>query len=150
MKKLMIVALTLVFALCVTGNALAGEKEDCIKLCKDAAKMIKDKGLDAAKAEVNKKDGKFVKGSVYVFMTDMTATMIAHPLRPDLIGKNLKDLKDSDGTPFFQNFVNVAKGKDGKGWVGYKWPKKKGEDPSQKESYILKAGDAIVGAGYYK
>ncbi|QTA88296.1 cache domain-containing protein [Desulfonema magnum] len=149
MKKLMIAALALVFGLCVTGNALASDKEVCEQVCKDAATMIKA-DINAAKAEINKKDGKFVKGSIYVFAMNMKGDMIAHPMKASLIGKNLIDQKDKNGKAFFKDFVELAKSK-GSGWVDYMWPKPGEEAPSAKSSYILKVtDDVLVGAGYYK
>jgi signal transduction histidine kinase len=153
MKKAMILGLAAVFALCVTGNVFAqsdAEKE-CVAKCTDAAGMINKDGLDAAKAEINKKDGKFVKGDIYVFLMDLSGVMLAHPMSPNLIGKNLLDLKDKEGKEFFKEFIALAKEK-GSGWVDYMWPKPGEEAPSKKSSYILKVEgkDLIVGAGIYK
>lgn len=149
MRKLAIVSLVVFVSLYLVGNVFAGAKEDCVTLCEAAAKMFKEKGKDATIAEVNKKDGAFVKGDVYVFLQDMKGTMLGHPMKASLIGKNLIDLKDKAGKAFFKEFIEVAK--KGSGWVDYKWPKPGEEAPSDKTSYILKVDDEIfVGAGYYK
>ncbi len=149
MKKFTIVCLVVFVSLYLVGNVFAGEKEDCIALCEAAAKMFKEKGKDATIAEVNKKDGQFVKGSLYIFLQGMDGTMMGHPMKASLIGKNLIDLKDKAGKAFFKEFTEVAK--KGSGWVDYKWPKPGEEKPSDKTSYILKVNDDIfVGAGFYK
>jgi signal transduction histidine kinase len=82
---------------------------------------------------------------------DMEGKMVAHPMSPNLIGKNLIDMKDKSGKPFFKEFVEVAKDK-GEGWVEYMWPKPGEEAPSEKISYIYKVPgkDLMVGAGVYK
>ena len=149
MKKVMIVMLAVVFCLCA-GNVFAGDaKQECIDKCKAAAALVKDKGLDAAKAEIAKKDGQFVSEATYVFLQGMDGTMLAHPIKPALMGKNLIDLKDKAGKEFFKEMIEVAK--KGEGWVEYQWPKPGEEGPSPKVSYVLKVDDnTFVGAGYYK
>ncbi len=149
MKKFAIITLTIMFGLCMAAGAFAGPKEDAVTQCKAAAAMIKAKGLDAAKAEINKKDGKFVvKDSTYVFLMDMTGTMLGHPFKPSLCGKNLKDTPDKAGKKFFSEMIDVAK--KGEGWVDYMWPKPGVDNPVKKTSYILKVDDnTFVGAGYY-
>ena len=153
MKKFMILALAVVFAFVTAGNVFADEealKKECIEKCEAAVKLIKEKGLDAGKTEINKKDGTFVSANTYVFLQKMDGTMDAHPFKPSLIGKNLMDLKDSNGKEFFREFIKVAK-EAGSGWVEYMWPKPGEEKPSPKNSYVLKVDDnTFVGAGYYK
>jgi len=153
MKKFAIITLAALFAFVMAGNVFADEgalKKECVDKCEAAAKMIKEKGLDAAKAEINKKDGPFVSANTYVFLQKMDGTMDAHPFKPSLIGKNLTDLKDSSGKEFFKEFIKVAK-EAGTGWIEYMWPKPGEEKPSPKNSYVLKIDDNMfVGAGYYK
>ncbi len=153
MKKLMIVALATLFAFVMAGNVFADEaalKKECVEKCEAAAKLIKEKGLDAGKAEINKKESPFVSANTYVFLQKMDGTMDAHPFSPALIGKNLIDMKDVNGKQFFKEFVTLAKGA-GSGWVDYMWPKPGEEKPSAKSSYVLKVDDnTFVGAGYYK
>jgi signal transduction histidine kinase len=152
MKRFTIVTLALVIGLCLTGNAFADlevDKKECITKCEAVAAMVKEKGLDAAVAEVSKKDGQFVSAVTYTFLQKMDGTMIAHPMKASLIGKNLIDLKDSTGKEFFKEMIEVAKG--GSGWVDYMWPKPGEEKPSEKTSYVLKIDDNVfVGAGVYK
>ena len=67
----------------------AATKYECVAKCKEAAQLVTDKGIDTAIAEINKKDGPFVWKDSYVFMMDLEGKMLAHPIKPDLIGKNL-------------------------------------------------------------
>ena len=148
MKKLGIFTLICVVGLFFAGNVFAGDKEECVKVCEAAVKMMQA-DMTGALCEINKKDGQFVKGSVYVF-AQRGGVMIAHPFKPVLIGRDLSSLKDSTGKQFFKEFVKVAKD-PGSGWVDYMWPKPNEKDPSAKTSYILKVDDNyFVGAGYYK
>jgi methyl-accepting chemotaxis protein len=86
----------------------------------------------------------------YFWINDYTATMIMHPIKPSLIGKNLSGLKDIDGTTFFQDMVNVATEK-GEGFVPYKWPKPGVDDPVKKISYVkgFTSWQWIIGSGTY-
>jgi signal transduction histidine kinase len=150
-----VAAAVMVLALCPASGAFAqgATKDECVDKCKQAAQQITDKGLDAAIAEINKKDGPFVWKDSYVFLMDLEGKMLAHPIRPDLIGKNQLGTPDRgpDKKLFFKEFVNVAKSK-GEGWVDYLWPKPGADSPSRKLSYIYRVPgtDVFVGAGVYE
>lgn len=160
MKKLMMMTISIVLGLCLVGSALADvetDKQECIAKTEAAADMMKNAGLVAALAEMNKKDGTFVKGTIYVFTMNLDGVMIAHPMKPNLIGKNMLNFKDAAGKEFFKEFIAVAKD-PGAGWVDYMWPKPGEDKPVEKTSYILRVeltfGDTVeqylVGAGVYK
>jgi cytochrome c len=157
MKKAVISTLAILLSVCLAGNVLAesASKEECIAKSKEAAKMIEEKGLDAAVTEINKKDGKFVWKDTYVFLMDLDGKMLAHPMKPDLIGKNLMGSTDKaekgKEKMLFKEFVELAKTK-GDGWVDYMWPKPGEEKPSKKISYIhrVQGKNLFVGAGIYE
>ena len=154
MKRIVAILFVLVLGICLAGNAIAEEKatkDECIAKTKEAAQMISDKGLDATIAEINKKDGQFVWKDTYVFLMDLEGTMLAHPMSPTLIGKNLLSTPDKKGKMFFVDFVEVAKS-SGEGWVDYMWPKPGQEEPAPKISYIYRVPgqDLLLGAGIYE
>jgi signal transduction histidine kinase len=115
--------------------------------------MINEKGIGATIAEINKKDGKFVWKDTYVFLMDLDGKMLAHPMSPALIGKNVLDMKDKGepGKLLFKEFVAVAKGK-GEGWVDYMWINPGDPKPRKKVTYIYRVPgkDLFVGAGIYE
>ncbi len=155
MKRFSIAALVLVAGLCLAASALAesATKDECVAKSKDAAKMVADKGLDAAIAEINKKDGKFVWKDSYVFLMDLNGKMLGHPMSPGLIGKDLLATKDK-GTPgklLFKEFVELAKSK-GDGWVEYMWANPGDPKPRKKVTYIYRVPgkDVFVGAGVWE
>src|SRR5512134_2530345 len=123
MKRFSRIFMGIVVGLLIAGGAWAAEtgtKEECVAKTMEAGKMVTDQGLEATIAEVNKKDGKFVWKDTYVFLMDLDGKMIAHPMSPALIGKNVLDMKDKGepGKLLFVEMVGVAKGK-GEGWVDY-------------------------------
>ncbi|NIO16957.1 MAG: hypothetical protein GTN70_08155 [Deltaproteobacteria bacterium] len=153
MKRLSVVLLAVVLGVFLsTGvSAESGTKEECVAKNKEAAQMITDQGIDAAKAEINKKDGKFVWKDTYVFLMDLDGNMLAHPMKPSLIGKNMLETPDKAGKMFFKDFVTVAKD-PGEGWVDYMWPKPGMDEPQAKTTHIFRVPgtDFLVGAGVYK
>jgi len=61
--------------------------------------------------------------------------MIAHPLRPDMVGKPILQMKDDKDHLLFQEMCKVGANKNG-GWVEYWWPKPGEAKASRKISYV--------------
>lgn len=145
MKKLSLCAALI--ALCI-GPALAGEKEDAVKLVNDAATAVsKDKA--AAVAEISNKTGRFVHGELYVFAYDLNGVMVAHPFNPKLIGNNLLEVPDADGKMFRKTIIDGVKA-TGSATVDYRYKNPTTSKIEEKVSFCKKAADLAVCAGYYK
>ena len=128
--------------------AIAGEKEEAIALVNDAAvAVVKDKS--AAIATINDKNGRFVKGELYVFAYDLNGSMVAHPINARLIGKNLLDVPDADGKLFRKEILAGVQA-SGAASVAYKYKNPKSGLVEEKISFCKKAADLAVCAGYYK
>ncbi len=86
----------------------------------------------------------------YFFVIDYNGNMVLHPIRKELIGKNMLGFKDTDGVYLFKEIIKVAETK-GKGFVHYKWPKPGFDKPVEKVSYIIGYKDRnwIIGTGMY-
>ena len=148
MKKLAIFTLVMVVGFCLTGYSFADDRTECIAKCEAAAKMMKE-DFTGALAEINKKDGKFVKGNIYV-LAMRGGVVVAHPFKPKYIGVDLIALKDKEGKEFVKEYIKVVKEK-GSGWVDYKYPKPGEKKLSDKSTYVLKVDDNYyVASGYYK
>ena len=78
MRKAVVTFLVVLAGLCLAASALAesGTKDECVAKTKEVAKMVLDKGVEAATAELNKKDGKFVWKDTYVFMMGLDGKML--------------------------------------------------------------------------
>ena len=156
MKRILIAILLVCSMLAFSGLAFAGDaatKDECIAKCKQAAAMITEKGVDAGLAEINNPKGQFVWKNTYVFAVDTKkGAVIAHPIKPGLIGKDLIAVKDVRGVMFFAEFLKIGKSASGEGWVSYMWPKPGEKKPSPKNAYVLKVAehDIAVIAGVYK
>ncbi|MEA1867636.1 MAG: methyl-accepting chemotaxis protein [Thermodesulfobacteriota bacterium] len=86
----------------------------------------------------------------YFWINDLGPTMVMHPFKPQLEGKNLSEVKDPNGKPLFLEFVDVCK-QNGEGFVDYMWPKPGASEPVPKISYVklYRPWGWIVGSGIY-
>ncbi len=75
-------------------------------------------------------------GNDYVWINDMKGVMIMHPIKPQLDGKNLINLRDRQGTYIFKQMIEVCK-KKGEGMVSYLWPKPGEKEAKLKVSYVM-------------
>ncbi|RJP68903.1 MAG: HAMP domain-containing protein [Ignavibacteriales bacterium] len=90
------------------------------------------------------------EGDQYFWINDLGPTMIMHPFKPELNGKDLSNNKDPNGKKIFVEFANVCK-QNGEGMVDYMWPKPGVDKPVPKISYVklFKQWGWIVGTGIY-
>ncbi|MCZ4373992.1 methyl-accepting chemotaxis protein [Vibrio diazotrophicus] len=86
----------------------------------------------------------------YFWMNDMTPTMVMHPFKPQLDGKNLSAVKDPQGKALFVEMANIARDQ-GEGTVYYMWPKPGSDTDVEKVSYVklFEPWGWIVGSGVY-
>lgn len=87
----------------------------------------------------------------YFWLTDLHPTMLTHPYRPDLNGKDLTEVYDSRNKKLFVEMVNVVNEK-GEGFVDYMWQWK--DDSTRivpKLSYVKKfePWGWVIGTGIY-
>ena len=79
--------------------------------------------------------------------------MLMHPIKYKMEGRELADLKDEKGKPFFVAMNDLAR-TEGQGWVGYHWPVPGSKEIAHKVSYVKKCTmadgvEVVVGAGIY-
>ncbi len=89
-------------------------------------------------------------GDNYLWINDMQATMVMHPIKPALDGKNLADFADPNGKKLFTEMVQVCTS-DSQGFVDYMWSKPGEEKPVAKLSFVrlFKPWNWIIGTGVY-
>ena len=118
---------------------------------KDAVGLIEKNG-DAAFAQFHDPTGPFIAKDAYIFVIDPNGVDLVNPAFPNLEGRNLLDLKDSQGKQLVREMLKVAE-TAGSGWVEYMWPKPGESVPTQKSAYVSRAkrGDKwlLVGCGVY-
>ncbi|ARJ68053.1 hypothetical protein WV31_05970 [Magnetospirillum sp. ME-1] len=86
----------------------------------------------------------------YFWIHDLTGRMVMHPIKPELDGKDVSDLKDATGHPLFVRMNELVKAK-GADFHYYDWPKPGSPKPVRKVSYVkLNSGWGwVVGTGIY-
>ncbi|MFC1841496.1 cache domain-containing protein [Candidatus Dependentiae bacterium] len=114
-------------------------------LVKGAAGTLRDLPKEEAFAEFVKKDGRFVKGDLEIFVFDFTGICYAYGFDFYQIWKDMMKTADEDGRPFVKMIINTAK--DGSGVVVYK------KNGRMKTSYVMsveKNGKSYaVGSGFF-
>jgi signal transduction histidine kinase len=96
--------------------------------------------------------GPFIAKDAYIFVTDPNGVNLVLPAFPNLEGRNLLDMKDTEGKLFVREMLNLVES-SGSGWVDYMWPKPGESVSTQKSTYVSKAkmGNqwVLVGCGVY-
>ena len=89
-------------------------------------------------------------GSEYFWINDFTPTIVMHPIRAELVGKDVSEIKDPTGKFVYLEMIKVVKA-SGAGAVGYLWPKPGSDHPVEKISYVqgFQPWGWIVGSGVY-
>ena len=86
----------------------------------------------------------------YFWVNDMTPTMVMHPIKPELDGKALGEMKTADGARLFADMVAIVKA-EGSGYYRYVWPKPGFQQPVPKMSFVkgFAPWGWIIGTGIY-
>ena len=156
MKKILGVSVLMMFCFSFLFGAAefdAKLKAEAKKMVADAVAYYKTNGQASIKDFQENKDGKWMKGSLYVFMFDENLVCLVHPANKALVGKNLTELKDRDGKFFMKEMLKNAKSKEGQGWNDYYWPNpdKTGKPIEPKSSFVIgiDGGKNLIGVGIY-
>ncbi|WP_241672834.1 methyl-accepting chemotaxis protein [Aeromonas media] len=158
---LALLGLLLFFCLQIYHQGLMGEKSRQTRAQVDTAYSLVA-GLEARvrKGELAEASAKaealaLIKGlrygaDDYFWINDSHPTMVMHPMKPELDGKDLSGVEDRQGLRLFVAFADLARAQ-GAGEVAYYWPKPGVEEPVRKISYIKRFApwDWIIGTGVY-
>ncbi len=143
------------------GSKMMEEKRIATKSVVDVAyNLVVEYGARAQKGELSIQEAQKraidrikslrYKKDDYFWINDMHPTMIMHPTKPELDGKDLSDNKDPNGKKLFVEMVSTCKEK-GEGFVDYEWPKPGEAKPVQKVSYVklYQPWGWVIGSGTY-
>jgi len=89
-------------------------------------------------------------GTNYFWINDLHPTMVMHPVKPELNGKDLTEVKDPTGKPLFVEMADIVR-REGAGYVFYMWPKPGSEKAVSKASYVkgFEPWGWLIGTGIY-
>lgn len=127
------------------------ERAFVVDAVKDAAGQIESQG-ETAFQSFHDPRGPFIAKDAYIFVFSPDGVDLVNPGFPSLEGRNLMDLKDTQGKPIIREMFKVVQ-TSGSGWVDYMWPKPGESVSTQKSAYVTRAklGDqwVLVGCGVY-
>src|SRR5258706_15105164 len=106
----------MLFAASQAVIAASATKDDAQNIVKSAVAAYKTGGKEKLVSDVGTPKGPFDKGDIYVYLLDMTGTLVAHPKKPELVGKNEYQVPDPSGKLFRKEMIDNAK-KGNSGWI---------------------------------
>jgi methyl-accepting chemotaxis protein len=158
-----IAALILLFSVLLINSKsqMLGDREDKVRnlvevahatvgLYEKEAREGKISVDDAKKAAINTVRAMRYDKIEYFWINDLKDEMVMHPIKPELDGKKLDQLKDKNGKFLFVAFNDMVK-KQGAGFVDYLWPKPGAEEGVPKISYVkgFEPWGWVIGSGIY-
>ncbi len=95
-------------------------EEDLQNFVKEAVAYAKIYGKQDACNEFKDKDGLFNRGELYIYAYDFNGICLSHGSNPNLIGKDLSQLKDPNGIRIIYEMIKILQ-RDGAGWLKFYW-----------------------------
>ncbi|MES2258033.1 MAG: cache domain-containing protein [Pseudomonadota bacterium] len=140
------------FVMGAAANAAEhGTREEAVGLVRKAVQYYKVNGKEKTIAEMNNPLGPFVHKDLYVVLGNSEGVVLANPLIPRMIGKQLGALKDVEGMPLGEKIGTIANSKEGKGWTDYfKWPHPITGQIELKAAYVESVESLTFMCGAYK
>jgi cytochrome c len=128
-----------------------GTAAEATAMVERAIAHIKKVGRLKAFADFGDPKGGFTDRDLYVVVYDLQGKVLAHGANPKMIGKDMIDLRDSDGKYFVKERVEMmSKGPDAKGWQDYKFMNPMSRQIEPKSMFLQRFEDVMVGCGIYK
>jgi hypothetical protein len=132
-----------------TRTISAATPDDAQALVRSAVDYHRSHGRAALLAAISDPRGPFRTGDIYAFVYDHDMRILAHPVRPELVGTILIDGKDwAGGTTFRSEIREVALSK-GSGWVDYEYRNPASGAIEPKTTCVERSDDLIICAGAY-
>lgn len=95
------------------------------------------------------RQSEFTTEDLYVYVLSKDGLMLASGGSSSvLIDRNVANMKDVAGKPFFREILDVADAQ-GRGQVDYRWLNRRDGKVERKVAYFEKVGEKILAVGYY-
>jgi polar amino acid transport system substrate-binding protein len=132
-----------------TSISELSRKTELVSFVEEAVAYAQKNGKEKALDEFSNHTGSFVRNDLYIYAYDFNGTCLAHPFKPDWIGKDKRDVIDSNGVPCLNNTMNVAK--EGKGFTYFIFPNPAHDNRDEfKIAYAMQVDDNwFLGSGIY-
>lgn len=155
MKNLFNLIASLLLITVSVSYAVAQTTEKVVELVKQTKEAVENNALQPF-ARINRAEHPYKNAdnpSLYVFVFDTDLNVVAHAIKTEVVGKNVKGKPDVKGKKFRDEILAKAL-KDGSGWVDYYFANPKTKQLAHKNTYfeLAKGSDGkdyIVGSGKY-
>lgn len=97
--------------------------------------------------EISDSDGPFRDGEIYTFVVTPGGVVRAHAGDPNLVGDDLSDVEDSDGSRVIEGIIDAASSTGGLATYRFSNPATGQEEP--KDSWVVLHDNLIFGSGDY-
>ncbi|HSV30286.1 MAG TPA: cache domain-containing protein [Candidatus Omnitrophota bacterium] len=147
-----VACMTVAAALVIGTGAHAadqGTPDEAVAMTKKAVAAIRSEGAEKVYSAIIAKDARFVDRDLYVIVYDLTGKCLAHGANPKLVGKDLIDNQDVDGTYYIKDRMELAKAK-ASFWQDYKFTNPTTKKIEPKSTYCEREGATTVCVGVYK
>lgn len=95
------------------------------------------------------RSGEFINGAHYVYVLNLKGSMLASGGSSSaLIGRNVSDMVDATGKPFFREMINGAQ-QNGGGQIEYRWLNRVDNKVERKITYYQRVDEKILAVGFY-
>ena len=149
LKMINVLFLSALLATGLSAAAELGTADEAIAMVDKATTYLAKNGRDKTLVEINKPNGAFVDRDLYVVVHDMTGKVLANPVLPRMVGKDIKDIKDVDGKAFVRERLAKLE-KSEKGWIDFKWPNSLTQKIDVRSAYFVRVGDLVFTCGIVK
>jgi hypothetical protein len=152
MRRLYFALSFTLLAACATSYVPRTSSRDELARYVDRAAQIVAREGTASCAEFGQPAWK--SGQWYIFVNDIEKhTAVCHPARPDLVGQNVFDIRDTNGKYLTREMESAVAGA-GSGWVEYVWPRPGQTTSEPKTAYVVAVTGPdgrryLVGSGGY-
>ncbi len=116
------------------------------ELAERAAAFLKSNGAAEALPAFTARTHGFGAGDLYVFVFDLSGTMLASGGWPEHVGATV--VGPGGGGPYAR-IRSLALSGPGRGWVHYNWYSPCTRSMQPKMTYVIRVGGYIVGVGTY-
>ncbi len=123
-----------------------GTAPEAVALVQKVIASIKANGRQKTIDDVNAK--KYVDRDLSVTIITMEGITLAN-LNAKLVGKNVLEIKDSNGKAFVRDGIEAVK-KHGHAWIDFQWPHPLTQKIEAKSTYSERVEDLVISCGTYK
>ena len=145
-RAMMLAMLAIGFVATASAESRAS-LDEAKAMVKKARAHIREVGAEKAYAEISNPKGRFVDRELYIYVYDKSLNNLAHGGNQRLIGKNLNELRDTDGVYINRGLLEVAQ--KGGGTFKFKFLNPATKTIEVKTGYAEMEGEVMVGSGVY-